>query len=144
MNSNDDTMQYLIITELQKILKDTEKNELGQDMDTKFKNDIKVIMTHNNHFYLNVKYGIKNYNNNYFYHFRKGDKTAIKLLTSEKDDFKTNYEQLWQELIFLYDSKKPEFMINPIRRICESFEKFTLWIKINSIETILTQKNYWM
>lgn len=55
MNSNDDTMQYLIITELQKILKDTEKNELGQDMDTKFKNDIKVIMTHNNHFYLNVK-----------------------------------------------------------------------------------------
>ena len=29
MNSNDDTMQYLIITELQKILKDTEKNELG-------------------------------------------------------------------------------------------------------------------
>ena len=124
MNSNDDTMQYLIITELQKILKDTEKNELGQDMDTKFKNDIKVIMTHNNHFYLNVKYGIKNYNNNYFYHFRKGDKTAIKLLTSEKDDFKTNYEQLWQELIFLYDSKKPEFMINPIRRICESFEKF--------------------
>ena len=114
MNSNDDTMQYLIITELQKILKDTEKNELGQDMDTKFKNDIKVIMTHNNHFYLNVKYGIKNYNNNYFYHFRKGDKTAIKLLTSEKDDFKTNYEQLWQELIFLYDSKKPEFMINPI------------------------------
>lgn len=124
MNSNDDTMQYLIITELQKILKDTEKNELGQDMDTKFKNDIKVIMTHNNHFYLNVKYGIKNYNNNYFYHFRKGDKTAIKLLTSEKEDFKTNYEQLWQELIFLYDSKKPEFMINPIRRICESFEKF--------------------
>lgn len=32
MNSNDDTMQYLIITELQRILKDSEKNESGQDM----------------------------------------------------------------------------------------------------------------
>ncbi|WP_022796156.1 AAA family ATPase [Bavariicoccus seileri] len=124
MNSNDDTMQYLIITELQNILKDTKKNELGQEVDTKFKNDFKVIMTHNNHFYLNVKYGIRNYSNNCFYHFRKGDKTIIKLLNSEKEDFKTNYEQLWQELIFLYDSGKPEFMINPIRRICESFEKF--------------------
>ncbi|MCL4575988.1 AAA family ATPase, partial [Fusobacterium nucleatum] len=47
MNSNDDTMQYLIIEELQKLMKELFQN----NKDNKF-----ILMTHNVHFYINVKY----------------------------------------------------------------------------------------
>ena len=44
MNSNDDTMQYLIIEELTNLIKNLDKND-------KF-----IVMTHNVHFYINLKY----------------------------------------------------------------------------------------
>lgn len=113
MNSNDDTMQYLIIMELQNLVKNIGQNYV-------------VIMTHNTHFYLNLTYKIKNYNNkDNFYHIdHNGDGTVFNRIEKKQDDFQTNYEQLWQELAFLYLQGKPHFMLNPIRRILETYIKF--------------------
>ncbi|HCB4279990.1 TPA: AAA family ATPase, partial [Listeria monocytogenes] len=48
MNSNDDTMQYLIITELQKLYSGIDKNKFNHEK------DYFLCLTHNVHFYLNV------------------------------------------------------------------------------------------
>lgn len=112
MTSNDDTMQYLIIMELQKLLKTIGDNYV-------------VIMTHNNHFYLNVKFDNNNYKKNNFYHLNHdGEKSIFTQITKKEDDFQTNYEQLWQELKFLYGQSKPQFMLNTLRRILETYTKF--------------------
>lgn len=114
MNSNDDTMQYLIIDELQKLIKKVK----GEDR--------LIILTHNKHFYLNVKYGQK-YKENRFIRLNSNGKTIqIELLNREEDDFRTSYENLWFELRFLYNSEAvgAELLLNPIRRIIETFLKF--------------------
>ena len=114
MNSNDDTMQYIIIDELQKLMKSIRGND-------KF-----ILFTHNNHFYLNVKYGRK-YNEDRFIRFvSNGCKTNFKVLVKEQEDFKTNYEALWSEVIYLFsdNSTSPELLLNPIRRIIETYTKF--------------------
>lgn len=114
MTSNDDTMQYLIIEELTNLIK-------------KLSNQDKIIiMTHNNHFYLNIKYKYSDYKNNMFFRFVSDGKNIkiIKLIKPE-EDFKTNYEAMWQELEFLYRNASFEAMLlNPIRRIIETFTKF--------------------
>lgn len=114
MNSNDDTMQYVIIEELNKLIKC-----LGAQ-------DKILIMTHNNHFYLNVKYNYPSYKNNVFLRLLSdGKETTILRLTKSEDDFKTNYEALWKELEFLYKEAPSEAMLlNPIRRIIETYTKF--------------------
>lgn len=114
MTSNDDTMQYLIIEELNNLVKRLKDQ------------DKLLIMTHNNHFYLNVKYPYDSYKKHTFYRLvSNGVKIEIKKLTDKKEDFKTNYEALWKELEFLYDSAPCETMLlNPIRRIIETFTKF--------------------
>lgn len=126
MDSNDDMMQYIIVTEIQELMK---------PIDRKKTDDILIVMTHNAHFYINVKY-------NRLYEdgrdrngaFRLGDRfirlqkkdfvTTIKILDSEGQDFSTNYELLWKELRFLYENDKPNLMLNSIRRIIETFTKF--------------------
>ncbi|WP_422803518.1 AAA family ATPase [Streptococcus sp. FT1-106] len=126
MDSNDDSMQYVIISELSKLIKKFSK---------KHPNDKLIIMTHNPHFYINVKYGrvykegrdrngeeIKEFDR--FIRLVKSDKTSIKIISSEGEDFKTSYEALWKELLFLYENKKPNLMLNSIRRINETFTKF--------------------
>lgn len=111
MNSNDDTMQYLIIMELQKLIKNIGENYV-------------LILTHSTHFYLNIKFRVK-YNSNNFYHLNKNGKQSIfKRIEQEEEDFSTNYDQLWDELKFLYIQDKVAFMLNPIRRILETFIKF--------------------
>lgn len=122
MNSNDDTLQYLIITELQKLYRGTnkifEKN-----------NDIFVCMTHNVHFYLNVqpqghfkdKNGKSKYEKNNFYILR--NKNFFKV-ENHKEDFKTSYEALWMELNDLYQNNYLNSMLNSMRRIVETFMKF--------------------
>lgn len=115
MNSNDDTVQYLIIEELQR-LKDKHLCD----------NDIFILLTHNIHFYLNVKYGCK-YDKCNFYHLRKVKNSVdiFRIVSAEKD-FKTNYAALWQELQFLLsqDNASPNMLLNPIRRIIETYTKF--------------------
>lgn len=114
MNSNDDGMQYLIIEELQNLMKKIKRNEFF------------ILMTHNKHFYLNVKYGHK-YDTDQFIRFQRvGNKTRFFFIDNSNDDYKTSYEELWQELKILYgiDSISPAFLLNPIRRIIETFTKF--------------------
>lgn len=132
MNSNDDTMQYLIANEILKLVKQVNKP----------KNKDKIlILTHNVLFYLNITRDIKNeyrlkkkgdgnsinpYEEINFYRIMSyNGKTKIQKLRKDSEDFKTQYESLWFELIFLYKMKKPELMCNPARRIIESYISFT-------------------
>lgn len=126
MDSNDDLMQYIIITEIQDLMKLIDKKRVS---------DILVIMTHNSHFYINVKYnrlykdgldrnGAQKIGDNFLRLQKEGGVTRIKILESEGQDFSTNYELLWKELRFLYDNDKPNLMLNSIRRIIETYTKF--------------------
>lgn len=132
MNSNDDTMQYLIANEILKLVKQVNKP----------KNKDKIlVLTHNVLFYLNITRDIKNecrrklksggntinpYEELNFYRLMAYDgKTKILKLQKDSEDFKTQYESLWFELIFLYEMNKPELMCNPARRIIESYTSFT-------------------
>lgn len=126
MDSNDDMMQYIIITEIQGLMKAIDKNK---------NNNILIIMTHNVHFYINIKYnrvyvdGPNKFGNEIksdrFIRLEKKDNNInIKVIESEGKDFSTSYELLWKELYFLYENKKPNLMLNSIRRIIETFQKF--------------------
>lgn len=123
MNSNDDTMQYIIIDELQKIIKNCGKNE---------NSDKFILLTHNIFFYLNSSLEVKNRRDNKnafeesnFYKLLRGeDRAHVIKIENRQQDFKTNYEALWHELVFLYNEKKSEMMLNPIRRIIETYIVF--------------------
>lgn len=115
MTSNDDTAQYLIIMELQRLLKQIDQ------MDQIF------ILTHNTHFYSNIRFRWWNGQSTKksTIHLRKSDeKTECVLISSEKEDISTSYEGLWKELEWLYVNDKPEYMYNTIRRIFETFARF--------------------
>ncbi|WP_379945616.1 AAA family ATPase [Enterococcus devriesei] len=123
MTSNDDTMQYLIIDELQKIIKNCNK----KNNSNKF-----ILLTHNTFFYLNCSFEIKNrrdgknaYEESNFYKLQRCEtQTKIRKIENRQKDFKTNYEALWHELVYLYSEEKPEMMLNPIRRIIETYVVF--------------------
>ena len=126
MDSNDDTMQYIIITEIQELMKIIDKRKENAKL---------IIMTHNAHFYINIKYnrlyqdGIDRYGKeklgDRFIRLDKIEQKVVqKTLNSEGEDFSTNYELLWKELRFLFDNNKPNLMLNSIRRIIETFTKF--------------------
>lgn len=60
-----------------------------------------------------------------FYKLQRCDnQTKISRIENKNQDFKTNYEALWHELAFLYTEDKPEMMLNPIRRIIETYVVF--------------------
>ena len=119
MNSNDDGVQYLIIAELQKILREAEKKGLQI-----------FILTHNTHFYINLRYkwwdGAKktSYDKTTFYLEKCGAKTEVIQIKAPDDDIKSNYDELWKEVKWLYNEDKPDFMLNPLRRIFETYEIF--------------------
>lgn len=127
MTSNDDTMQYLMISEIQKLYRKISDGNYF------------VLLTHNCHFYLNVrpkttstykdngneisfyeKYGI-------YHMLSDGKHTAIKKISKGKQDFKTSYETLWKQLVFLYntDDATPDLMLSTCRKICETYMNFT-------------------
>lgn len=117
MNSNDDTMQYLIIEELTNLIKNLNKND-------KF-----IVMTHNIHFYINLKYRKENYNNNTFIRLvSDSKKTKINYIKNKDEDFKTSYKSLWNEISILfalpYCDINPAILLNPIRRIIETYVNF--------------------
>ncbi|WP_337993630.1 AAA family ATPase [Lysinibacillus sp. CNPSo 3705] len=137
MNSNDDTMQYMIITEIQKLYTDKYRNKFNSQK------DIFVCLTHNAHFYLNVqpqgnfkepkiidgkKVEISKYDKNYFYRLENGE---VKRITSQREDFNTHYELLWIELQSLYSNNLLNSMLNSMRRIIETYTKFN---KINPVD----------
>lgn len=124
MNSNDDIMQYLIITELQKIYQGKFLSKYDPNK------DYFILMTHNVHFYLNVPphgafkdtKGKTKYDKNIFYRLHKG---SFQQITSEKDDFKTNYDAIWSELSELAELNLRNSMLNSMRRIIETYLDFT-------------------
>lgn len=127
MTSNDDTMQYLMIGEIQKFYRRIRGN------------GYLILLTHNCHFYLNVRPNtattykqsgqeISFYEKYGVYHLlSNGKHTTIKSIAKGKQDFKTSYETLWKELVFLYDTDdaSPDLMLNPCRKICETYMHFT-------------------
>lgn len=127
MTSNDDTMQYLMIGEIQKFYRSIRND------------DYLIILTHNCHFYLNVRPNtattykeagqeVSFYEKYGTYHLLSdGKHTTIKSIAKGKQDFKTSYETLWKELVFLYDTEdaSPDLMLNPCRKICETYMHFT-------------------
>jgi len=127
MTSNDDTMQYLMIGEIQKLYRGLKDGNYF------------ILLTHNCHFYLNVrpntgitykengeeisfydKYGVHHL-------FSDGRRTTIKGISKGKQDFKTSYETLWKELVFLHNAEDaaPDLMLSPCRKICETYMNFT-------------------
>lgn len=115
MNSNDDTTQYLIISYLQELI-----NNLSENQQL-------FILTHNIHFYLNVRYDWwrRAPSTKLTLHLKKIDgKSKILPIETQDKDLKTSYDALWTELRWLYQQDKPDFMLNPIRRIFETFSKF--------------------
>lgn len=129
MTSNDDTMQYIMIGEIQKYYK-------GLKGDNYF-----LLLTHNTHFYLNVrpdertKFKVKDKDGNKkevsryekYGHYRlmsDGKLASIFEISKGRYDFKTNYELLWKELVFLFESDAPDLMLNPCRKICETYTHF--------------------
>ena len=127
MTSNDDTMQYLMIGEIQKLYRGLKDGNFF------------IVLTHNCHFYLNVRPNtgeidkengteIRFYEKYGVHHlFSDGKRTTIKHITKGKQDFKTSYETLWKELIFLYDTEDAtsDLMLSPCRKICETYMNFT-------------------
>ena len=132
MTSNDDTMQYLIIEELNKLMKKI-KRENGKI----------IILTHNNHFYLNITYDFRKcFKNNCYIRLNSdGKRTKIKKICKESDDFKTSYEALWKELEFLYlEAPNSSMLLNPIRRIIETFTKFNCMNKSKMLQEVVGAK----
>ena len=93
MNSNDDTTQYLIISYLQDLI-----NNLSENQQL-------FILTHNIHFYLNVRYDWwrKAPKTKLTLHLKKidGKSKSLPIETQDKD-LKTSYDALWTELRWLY------------------------------------------
>ena len=85
------------------------------------------ILTHNIHFYLNVRYDWwrRAPSTKLTLHLKKiNGKSKIDPIETQNKDLKTSYDALWAELRWLYQQDKPNFMLNPIRRIFETFAKF--------------------
>lgn len=138
MTSNDDTMQYLIITELKKLY--TNK------FITKFNSnkDCFVMLTHNAHFYLNTPpegaykddNGKTKYHKNNFYHIQN---KKFEHVLSVKDDFATSYAALWKELKALHDGDLRNSMLNSMRRIVQTY---TMFHKIKQDEFYQNSEQY--
>ena len=106
MNSNDDTAQYLIISELQNLLNSSDSQIF--------------ILTHNAHFYINTRYQWwrKDKQNKVTIRLiKRGNTSDVILINNEDSDIKTSYDGLWSEVKWLYEQDKPDYMLNPIRRI---------------------------
>ncbi len=126
MTSNDDTMQYLMISEIQKFYRNLNDGNYF------------LFLTHNCHFYLNVrpntatKYKCNDKEISFYEKYGNycllsdGKHASIKSIENGKQDFKTNYELLWKEIQFLYeeDNATADIMLNPFRKICETYMKF--------------------
>lgn len=126
MTSNDDVMQYLMISEIQKFYRNFNDGNYF------------FLLTHNCHFYLNVrpntaKKHIINGQEISFYEkygnyclLSDGKHTSIRNIEKGHQDFKTNYDLLWKEIKFLYeeDGATANLMLNPFRKICETYMKF--------------------
>lgn len=113
VNSNDDASQYLIMSEIQKLISDPADSQI-------------FLLTHNTQFYVQVRPSNLNYKQNkraYFHLIRSG-KTKIKAILSKKEELTTIYEDLWEELEYAYSNNRIMTMWNCMRRIIEAYGRF--------------------
>lgn len=109
VNSNDDNSQYLILAEIQELIANDQADQF-------------LIFTHNNHFYVQIR--PSSYKNKGMFHLRRAGKTSIIQITSPKNDLSSIYEDLWDELHFLYNNKRIISTWNCMRRILETYGRF--------------------
>lgn len=124
MNSNDISMQYIIIDELNKLIEKVNKNDSIEKL---------IIMTHNHHFYINLA-GFPRKRYDYCQHLRfvsNGINTSVLTIANKNEDFKSSYDSLWQDLKFVYSSKEGSagLLCNISRRIIDSFINFNSMTK---------------
>ena len=131
MTSNDDTMQYLIISEIENIVKSICSNKKDKNIKMENKNNL-ILLTHNTHFYRNNLEGLPGIHRNggyskyNIYKFRAiNGKTIIEKIDKANKDINSSYQRLWDEVVFLYEHKKPNLMLNLIRQIIETFCSFS-------------------
>ena len=131
MNSNDDTMQYLITSEIEKIIRDIDPNKKDKNIKIRSKDKL-ILLTHNTHFYRNNLEGLPGihrdggYGKYNIYKFRTiNGKTIIEKIDKANRDINSSYQRLWDEVVFLYEHKKPNLMLNLIRQIIETFCSFS-------------------
>lgn len=131
MSSNDDVVQYLIISELDKLVKQVRANAgngpQGFIVDSDLSNLKHVsILTHNLHFYLNIIYGTTVKNVNRVHLVKTGFQTDIKLISNKNEEYKSSYDALWNDLRIVYNHSEfhSSLMLNIIRRIIETYLKF--------------------
>lgn len=131
MNSNDDTMQYLITSEIENIVKSIYSNKKDKNIEIKSKDKL-ILLTHNTHFYRNNLEGLPGIHRNggyskyNIYKFRAiNGKTIIEKIDKANKDINSSYQRLWDEVVFLYEHKKPNLMLNLIRQIIETFCSFS-------------------
>ena len=114
MNSNDDTVQYFILEELNKIMKKYNREDSS---------DTFVLLTHNLFFYQGLIHDIINSRNsdvnpyeksNFYKLVKVEDNVDLYQINRKSDDFLNTYDGLWYELALLYSIDKP-------RRIVETF-----------------------
>ncbi len=118
MSSNDDTMMYLLVDQLQDVISHVQES-----------NDTMVILTHNVSFFMDVKRSYKDsfYVENTVLRFeKKNGKTIIVKVNNKAEDVKSSYGNLWVELKNLYESDNvsADTMLNTMRRIIECFTDF--------------------
>lgn len=118
VNSNDDSSQYLIMGEIQELISQENKPQI-------------FILTHNNHFFLQIKptsfSGNKGKKKRVGFRLRRNGRTSISKIGNGEgydNDVKPIYQNLWDELHFAYDNDKLIFMWNDMRRILETFGRF--------------------
>lgn len=139
MDSNDDVMQYIMLSELSKL---TDMFRSKKIIENNNNNNIVqlFIFTHNAHFYMNIKENLPHGNTNYkSIILRKNNKITIEEVTKD-NDIKQNYDVLWQDAIWLFDCDKPNLLLNNFRRIIESYitfnkiDKYDFYSKIDSLD----------
>lgn len=113
MTSNDDAMQYLMTSELQKIYEN-------------LNDDYFILLTHNGHFYVNARKPVSKFYKKYANYILLSDniRTTINKITCEKEDLAVGYGNLWNDLRMLYDNNLTNQMVEHCRKICETFIKF--------------------
>lgn len=111
MTSNDDMTQYLMIGVISEFFESQNHPQL-------------ILLTHNTHFYLQVRASDVKYKKVACFHLQKNGLTLVKHIQRSNEDIKTMYFELWDELHFAYTSQKPILMWNTMRRILETYNRF--------------------
>ncbi|MEA4115565.1 AAA family ATPase [Mycoplasma sp. 744] len=133
MNSNDMTMQYIIIEQLKGLIDNINKDDSVSNL---------IILTHNHLFYLNLTTGLSYKKYNFFRLISDGKYTKLKIIEKKENDFSTLYEGLWMDLILLYKTEQvhPEIMCNICRRIIETYIKFNRITKSDFYKNVTDAK----